>query len=75
MLYVYTFFLNIIYIYTVYIYISFPFFQMVCQNYVRIMCQGGDHSKKVFFTCRQRLDMECMDQDSVATELDVCGGS
>jgi hypothetical protein len=25
------------------------YFQMECQNYVRKMDQGGDHSKKVFF--------------------------
>ena len=27
----------------------YTYFQMVCRNYVRILCQGGDHSKKVLF--------------------------
>ena len=36
------------------------YFQMECQNYVRKMDQGGDHSKKVFFLReKNRISKSC----------------
>ena len=34
-----------------------------------------EESFPIFSQCRPHLDIECMDQDSMATELDECSGS